>query len=405
MICLDAVFLGSSQTFLGVLLTLFVLCIFYEGRNKVSSDDDIINDEIGGNNFLSRIIHREISRIRLNFKEASDALDEQKKQLGNDKNVKLLMKLIDSNEAKNSELKEKAKAIVFGYKFDISQISFSWISKENEFLEDIETSNEQFRAPFYCFLFGILLFCIDEIWTSFSGDSEFAQKIHLLLSLFVLYASIISFGYWVFIWSGNRRKNGNVKTNRWLINGWVDKITKFSWLIAGIIIIAIYWTFLCLLSNTKGRLSFFEICIEDFTFFISLSAFILPFVLGFIRYWQCIVRGRYSYLHILGHFLAITIYSIGISVGLTSFPVFDALHNDFLLKISNTELVKEIAILFVLVNGLLFPFLFPLTSGMIVARRTSRKIKDAIERITHLKEQFEFDAKNIFEEKGKSDLE
>jgi len=94
MICLDAVFLGTSQTFLGVLLTLFVLCIFYEGRNKVSSDDGVINDEIGGNNFLSRIIHREISRIKVNFKDASDALDDQKKQLEDDKNVKLLMKLM-----------------------------------------------------------------------------------------------------------------------------------------------------------------------------------------------------------------------------------------------------------------------------------------------------------------------
>lgn len=363
MLLISSTFLGDSQTLLGVVATLLVLCLFYEGsqryRNRQSkersinkNDKEIENQdseereltETAGNNFLFRILHSEKEKIKKRIEIITDKSKELKKEpLKISEKVK---NIAEKQETISRDLKNKAGEFISKYEMILSRLEISAIKDQYELMNSIESDNEQFRAPLFCFSLSILLFCIDELWMLFPSW-------HGVMTVFCGLLTFISIIYWIILWTASCFSDDNYK--KWNLRNWLDFFpSNIGPETSGILLIVSF-----------GGLSYWLIKLysekwnPDIT--VILIGFFLPLVaFGIIKLLLCPIRGKYSYSHILGHFFALSIYS-ALLTGL----VFDGNNKELTTVINSSfiaksKLVSILAVGFVLFNGLVMPFLFPL---------------------------------------------
>lgn len=200
MLLLDSTLLGDSQTFLGVLATLLVLCLFYEGRrrsHKTPIPDENANpetgdEEVGGNNFLFRILHSEKERI----KEKISEIEKKFADLGDSLSVSEIyekIRIISGNENADQNVKNRAGLFLSKYSRIQSKLKITTVADQFKLMSTIETDNEQFRAPLFSFALSILAFCLDEFWI-------LCPNWHDVISVFLGVMTLISTIYWTLIW-------------------------------------------------------------------------------------------------------------------------------------------------------------------------------------------------------------
>lgn len=370
-------FLASSQTFLGVLVTLLVLCLFYDGAQTSSDDSSVYN--AGGNNFLSRIIHNEIWLINQRISNRSQKIKNKLDDIMSCDNLKILSKWINANSLDETQENEEAYQAVFGINKKANELQSVILSDQYDALKQIELSNEQFRAPLFMLVYGIVIFCIDELYTVFPDIRDG-------LNLFVLTLTLLSVIYWAAVWIKYLCRNIDKVEDSCDINthnDWFIRIqAKLGPSIFGLLLLFGILTIAIIVSITiESIITSAGITLGTGTYALSFLIFtvLIITILGVWRLCECSIVGNYSYSHVLGHFLVILLYSIITSV----FISWQWGNGTEWWGSEIAVILRESAVVFVLVNGLILPFLLPYCKVMSVYRHAKKSLnqsdRDAIE--------------------------
>ena len=143
---MESIFLGDSQTFLGTIATLTILCVF--------SEQDSSNFIVSVLKGIRERIEKQIRQLKENTSmELPDSIQLLQYFLGNanveselnNKGVQILREI----SVKENELKV--------------QYTMNVEFKKDELFEQIKKSEEQFLAPLYSFLFCLVIFVFDEL--------------------------------------------------------------------------------------------------------------------------------------------------------------------------------------------------------------------------------------------------
>ena len=320
-------FLGDSQTFIGVLLTLNVLCIF--------ADKD--------NNFILKFLLDYKDKFKTRLSNIADLIASDSKRIYDSQDYKSLERC-SKLSGNPPAIRFKASEILYKYSFQFTDKSIS-LSQGFAELDKIEKSTEQFRAPLFTLLYGIIIFLVDETCRIWPSEDVFEAS-----TLFGWILTTLSFAYWGLLWVVFLFPNqfSGAIENRFY--NFVNKINPLWGGCIKLIIGCLIFILICLLINFEGK----SATIVDII--LLLSVFLPIFLIGLWREIGCKVKNNYSFMHICGHLVAFTIYAI-ITTNI-------AIHCDFVPHShmgfpENINYLKGLITLFILLNGIILPFAFP----------------------------------------------
>lgn len=348
----SVVFLGNSASFLGTLVTLLVLCIFYERqmrRGTADGEKDGADKADQGNNFLYRILQNERERLRKRLDSLLKRLDETRSSIQENEDYLMVKRYADGEEGVDPSYRSLAVEISIDVATRCQDLQAGYVDM-NGILNKADNSTQQFTAPFYSMIFGLMLFIADEI---LSVSDAVAPAVKWILGLII----IMSVFYWGLMWLSFILGPYDEGTSRLSCSKRMREIKEYSpfgmafyeWVTAMVIFcLVLYFVRWPDYMPEVNLLVVCCICAAPFA------------VIGMIRLGHSTVRGRQSYMHVLGHLVAITIYAVSAYCALR-FMFEDNLGLYFALPHgwSAATLVRVSGIAFVLVNGLVLPFLLP----------------------------------------------
>ena len=356
--------LGSSQTFLGTLATLIVLCIFSNENNFIYQMLKKVVE-----NFQDEI---KLLQINTDFKNITDSSD-----------YKLLTHVVkdpdEDIQLKNEGIKLKSK--ISNCKLNL-QLEYAPVeSYGDRQIEDIENSREQILAPLYTFGFCMMMFVFDEIFR------VVAPNVHGLccsaLAVFIAFSYI----FWTFIWGGFISKNYRRKPqDAYKENRCKEKLVmwakKWKWHVTyrgGIVVLLVVTIVLFFLTAYLSHVYY--------PYAIVVS-FVLPFL--FMGRWKMFVRkNNYSYMFVFKHFLCILF--LAILLCWLFFHFFLVEENGYELFSYSLYWFKASIFVFIFFNGLIFPFLMPYLCYSSIYREARNKVRLSKEKAAKMEEEIKRD--------------
>jgi hypothetical protein len=220
------------------------------------------------------------------------------------------------------------------------------ISSSYQPLDRVERYREQVLAPLFSLGFGLLIFCADEIGFNITSPSP-----QFIMTVFLV--TILAIAYWISIWGAFLYHSGEEHEKRYGNSWWhsiqsvigirhlaIDKMI-LSLIVYALLMYVGPWYYL----NSFGKVIY------------TLFSYSFPvMVFGGIRIWNCSVKGYYSYAHALGHLLAITVYAIIAGIIFANQTIVEYGEIPYLV---NVEILRTFIVGFLLINGVVFPFLLP----------------------------------------------
>jgi|InofroStandDraft_1065614.scaffolds.fasta_scaffold01330_34 hypothetical protein len=173
----ELVFLGGSQTFLGVLATLTILCVFANSGNFIM---EILKD-------VSNRIEEQVEKLKEGVKNDPIQKSDQ---------FALLKYYIESTDT--SPLKEQGAKLLreINSKFQALKIDNMGMEYGKEsFLKGTKESKELLLAPFYTFLFCVVIFLYDEVLRC-----RFLISVHDKIISSMAIFICLSYVYWGIVW-------------------------------------------------------------------------------------------------------------------------------------------------------------------------------------------------------------
>lgn len=396
-------FLATSQTFLGVLVTLLVLCLFYDSRTSKPNTTDDADTEYngGGNNFLSRIIHDEILLINSRLLRMSQSIKKRIDDMTSTGDLKIISDWMFANSFNAPDGDKQYVQEVFDFQKRANRLQSDILSDQYGTLKRIELSNEQFRASLFTLVYGIVVFCVDELYA-------FIPEIRDGLNLFVFSLTLLSALYWIGVWTkamkANPDKNDNHSDNcnagnpDWFIR----KQRKYGASVFGILLL---FCILCITAvfvvSGNRILSHNGVSISNNSYaicFLSVSITAIA-IIAIWRLSKCSMVGNYSYSHVLGHFCAIMLYSIFASILISRFW---GSGQEWWCATGN---LRESTVAFVLLNGLILPFALPYAKVMGVYRSGRGKLNKSELNVLKLESDIKEKSYAIYQSITKSSLQ
>lgn len=365
----SVIFLGNSATFLGTLVTLLVLCIFYERqmrRETADGEDDGPDKADQGNNFLYRILQNERERLGMRLDSLLKRLDATRKSIQENDDYLMVKRYADGEEGVDPSNRSQAVKISIKVATRCQNLQARYVDM-NGILNKADNSTQQFTAPFYSMIFGLMLFIADEI---LSVSEAAAPGVKWILGLII----IMSVLYWGLMWLSFILGPYEEGTSRFACSERINVIKEHNSFLMGIY----EWGTALVIF----RLMLYCVKWPDYSpetnLLVVCCLGVIPFVvIGLIRLGHSTVRGRQSYMHVLGHIVAITIYAT--SVYCVLYFMFDknlGLYFDLPTGWCAATLVRVTGIAFVLVNGLVLPFLLPFIKYHLSFYWARRRIKN-----------------------------
>lgn len=322
--------LGSTQTFIGVLLTLNVLCIFLDKSN----------------NFIFALLEDQNERFVKRLIQCQDKIKKEIEAFKNSADYNVFQDIMQSLGKVPNEVRLNAQKLSFNVSVNILNYTTD-ITESYSPLDKIQKYREQVLAPVFSLGFGLMVFVLDEIGRFIRNDiGAFVLAIYAFLFVAIVYWGII---WWGFISHSAHSHDGEDAKTNWVHNVhrklgiWMGAFLKY--LLCG----GFYWVLIKFLPwhlmNPYGKIVF------------SITIMVLPIsIFGIIRMWACRVKGEYSYMHVLGHLCAMLAYAAMIGVIYQFVLPMEYASIPFL---TNTKVLSLLISIFLLVNGILLPFLCP----------------------------------------------
>lgn len=343
--------LGGSQTFLGVIATLTILCILH-------------ND----GNFITKMLSLVFERI----KKQIGILSKIKIVLPESTEMKLLVRFL--SEEKQDDLHDEGARLLrnINNEIDAKSIEYMGLESTNKpFLERVSTCSEHIMAPFYSFLFCLIVFIYDEVLRS-----SIPYKDMILSSLAIF--TFFSFVFWTLIWIHFFRVNladyqhinypkklcvflkkcSETIENRGCIRALVIRTSVCIFVVA-LVLAVIYW------SNFYGLMA---------RILLTVALLMPGLIIGTAKYLA--KEGKLEYTHILiaSHsfiaLIASALLALLIHLSVNYFPRLEIC----LFEYSDLMWLKFAIFFFALMNGIVFPFLFPYISYMALYGDVKKKV-------------------------------
>lgn len=352
--------LGYSQTFLGVILTLVVLCLFLGDGKSQSDAASSPQDNSGTSNFIRNLLSilnvRFTFRLRRYEKEIKDEISKFQES----KDYREARKLLDKTSPKSralNKLKYNTTTNLFNYQTQIAETYPP--------IDHISKYREQVLAPLYVLIYGLLIFLLDEI-----GHFIPVTFKSFLFSINIL--TVLSSAYWLVIWitflihSSNQHEFSE-RQNKW--NRIEDKIrVPLAAILTMLLMLGLLVAALLLIPWREASIEYGQ------TLLGIIVIVALPVIYGIIRLRNCNIRGYYSYLHVMGHLLVFSIYAVSVTL---LFHFVDSTHLPQISVFDSIEITRIGIIVFALLNGLIAPFIFPYWRALIIFRDKKREIKSS----------------------------
>lgn len=340
MICLDVLasateitgFLGSGDTFLGVILTLNVLCLFYE-KNSSS-------------NFILRILLEQWGKFKNTLESLQKSITKDLLRFQSGEKYQTISNIANGKET-CTDGGSYQSALQLQFRFDnaIQNLKTDLTDCIMK-MDRIESSNEQLRAPFFTLLFGLVIFSIDLIcsWCDIEGEKL------LLPSIWIF--TLLSIVYWSAIWTAfcYRSMNEDKSVER-KDNTFTAAVKKIGWKkgssakIFFCAVIAALTLGVCPFNTLPSFLTFS---------IVVASLLLLICIIGIWRVVSCGVKGKYSAMHTLGHVAAFFVYSAILG------SIYDWLGNGACDALFNSkDAINGCIVFFALINGIICPFVLP----------------------------------------------
>lgn len=360
--------LGNSQTFLGTLATLIVLCIFSNENNFIYQ---ILKKVV--ENFQNEI---KLLQINTDFKNITDSGD-----------YKLLTRVVkdpcEDVQLKNDGVKLISKISNCKLKLQLEYAPVESFGDRQ--IVDIENSKEQILAPLYTFGFCMMMFVFDEIFRVFT------PSVHGLCCSVLAVFIAFSFIFWIFIWGrfiskNYGRKAQDVCREEWMQTETDDIGKKRKWYVTykgGIIVLLMVTTVLFFFTAYSSHFYY------PYTIVIS---FVLPFLLMGI--WKMFVRrSGYSYMFVFKHFLCILVLSILLCW--LFFYFFLEEEDGYELFSFSFHWFKASIFVFIFFNGLIFPFLMPYLCYFSIYREARNNVKRSKDKADEMEREIRQDLKEF----------
>lgn len=342
---------SNAQTFLGVILTLTVLCLFASNDGKDGGDG----------NFIFRLLTQQWEKFEMSLMSLFNAVAEKLSNFQKSKEYQTL-----SNDVYDD--KGDAELYIFGLKVLLSFKNATNDIKSDSSplifgLDRIKKSNEQFRAPFFTLMFGIVMLSFSMIASWCDADAK-----SLIMPGIWLFA-LLSIIYWIALWTAFLCHNmGDKKKSKSKgVRFWKRIDDRFSWHKG-----SLYKIGLC------AGVAFLVLWVVDVTMFSSSMSFAIVIllllliitVIGVFRVISCEIKGNYSAIHTIGHLAAFLLYSVALCV---IYDIWGAHACDSLFQ--NDELLAGVIVFFALVNGIICPFALPYLKYRSPSQKTMDKLK------------------------------
>ena len=357
--------LGGSQTFLGIIATLTILCIFHNGSN-----------------FITEML----SLVQKRIQDQIDILSKVKVSQPESTEWKLLMIFLSND--KQDELHEEGARVMrdINSRIDAKSIEYMGLEVTNKpFLDHVSTCSEHIMAPFYSFLYCLLVFIYDEVLRSGISGKDW-----MLSSLAIF--TFFSFVLWSLVWAHFFRSNSVGYQHIRRPKRVCDFLKKCSSFVGGLgnigasgvrIMVCVFFLLLAL-----GVIGFFTGLSEWGAKAVLVMALLLPgLFIGFAKYLAKEGKPEYTHVVIASHifiaWVVSMVFAFLIHGAVDCFPQL----NICLFEYNSLIGLKFFILFFALMNGIIFPFLFPYISYMALYRDVKRKVDKANEDVAKMHEE------------------
>ena len=358
--------LGGSQTFLGIIATLTILCILHNDGNFITKMLSLVYDRI----------KKEIGELSKKVKVAQSDSTEWK-----------LLMLFLSND-KQDELHEEGARVMRDINSRIDEKSIEYMGLEvtnKPFLDHVSTCSEHIMAPFYSFLYCLLVFIYDEVLRSGIPGKDW-----ILSSLAIF--TFFSFVLWTLVWTHFFRSNSvgyqHIQRPKKICD-FLKKCSSFVGELGNIgasgvrIMVCVFFLLLAL-----GGIGFFTGLSEWGAKAVLVMALLLPgLFIGFAKYLAKEGKPEYTHVVIASHifiaWVVSMVFAFLIHGTVDYFPHLEGC----LFEYDSLMLLKFFILFFALMNGIIFPFLFPYISYMALYGDVKRKVALAKEDVAKMHEE------------------
>lgn len=358
--------LGGSQTFLGIIATLTILCILHNDGNFITKMLSLVYDRI----------KKEIGELSKKVKVAQSDSTEWK-----------LLMLFLSND-KQDELHEEGARVMRDINSRIDEKSIEYMGLEvtnKPFLDHVSTCSEHIMAPFYSFLYCLLAFIYDEVLRSGIPGKDW-----ILSSLAIF--TFFSFVLWTLVWTHFFRSNSvgyqHIQRPKKICD-FLKKCSSFVGELGNIgasgvrIMVCVFFLLLAL-----GVIGFFTGLSEWGAKAVLVMALLLPgLFIGFAKYLAKEGKPEYTHVVIASHifiaWVVSMVFAFLIHGTVDYFPHLEGC----LFEYDSLMLLKFFILFFALMNGIIFPFLFPYISYMALYGDVKRKVALAKEDVAKMHEE------------------
>lgn len=358
--------LGGSQTFLGIIATLTILCILHNDGNFITKMLSLVYDRI----------KKEIGELSKKVKVAQSDSTEWK-----------LLMLFLSND-KQDELHEEGARVMRDINSRIDEKSIEYMGLEvtnKPFLDHVSTCSEHIMAPFYSFLYCLLVFIYDEVLRSGIPGKDW-----ILSSLAIF--TFFSFVLWTLVWTHFFRSNSvgyqHIQRPKKICD-FLKKCSSFVGELGNIgasgvrIMVCVFFLLLAL-----GVIGFFTGLSEWGAKAVLVMALLLPgLFIGFAKYLAKEGKPEYTHVVIASHifiaWVVSMVFAFLIHGTVDYFPHLEGC----LFEYDSLMLLKFFILFFALMNGIIFPFLFPYISYMALYGDVKRKVALVKEDVAKMHEE------------------
>lgn len=358
--------LGGSQTFLGIIATLTILCILHNDGNFITKMLSLVYDRI----------KKEIGELSKKVKVAQSDSTEWK-----------LLMLFLSND-KQDELHEEGARVMRDINSRIDEKSIEYMGLEvtnKPFLDHVSTCSEHIMAPFYSFLYCLLVFIYNEVLRSGIPGKDW-----ILSSLAIF--TFFSFVLWTLVWTHFFRSNSvgyqHIQRPKKICD-FLKKCSSFVGELGNIgasgvrIMVCVFFLLLAL-----GVIGFFTGLSEWGAKAVLVMALLLPgLFIGFAKYLAKEGKPEYTHVVIASHifiaWVVSMVFAFLIHGTVDYFPHLEGC----LFEYDSLMLLKFFILFFALMNGIIFPFLFPYISYMALYGDVKRKVALAKEDVAKMHEE------------------
>lgn len=324
---------SSGSTFLGVILTLAVLCLYIDEKS----------------NFIISILFEQLGRFKGKLTKEQNNIKTRREKFENSENY-----LFIKNSLKSDSITDQSRnhAISIDYEYQLgtqeSQIDLStYYSK----MDLIKKTNEQIRAPFCTLIFGLIIFVLNELIPVFQNPTPIIVGIWVFTLIFAI--------YWISVWIAFMVRSLKENHSENKQSFWVkieNQVTIYGAsilkILMGLSIVTIFFLFFSeqISGDIFGIVLFFIVTL------------LLITAIGINRLRKCNVKGEYSIMHVIGHIMAFFTYSGLVSVLYVLFGNnfgHKLFSNEILQTFTDSNIIGLVICIIALLNGIVCPFLFP----------------------------------------------